>query len=110
MLYLLLWLIIEKEIIYLKLGLARKLNLLGIPLHKNDIYLIEANKRTVKDYEVWGFIISLGLGFDDLFADIDNKLEIDDWYFMKYIVIFIYGFIRKGDENRRFSWKSQGWW
>jgi len=25
-------------------------------MHKNDIYLIEANKRTVKDYELWGFI------------------------------------------------------
>lgn len=57
--------------------MARKLNLLGIPIHKNDIGLIEANKRTVKDYELWGFVIALDINFDDLFADIKSKLEFD---------------------------------
>lgn len=33
-------------------NLTMELNLLGINLHKNDIYMIENNKRTVKDYEV----------------------------------------------------------
>lgn len=37
-------------------NLTMELNLLGINLHKNDIYMIENNKRTVKDYEVWGLM------------------------------------------------------
>ena len=55
--------------------LTMELNLLGINLHKNDIYMIENNKRTVKDYEIWGFIKILNITFDDLFAGIENKLE-----------------------------------
>ena len=31
--------------------LMKDLNLFEINMHKNDIYMIEANKRTVKDYE-----------------------------------------------------------
>lgn len=55
--------------------LTRELNLLGINMHKNDIFLIEANKRTVKDYELWGFIKVLGISYEDLFKGIENKLE-----------------------------------
>ena len=55
--------------------LTMELNLLGINLHKNDVYMIENNKRTVKDYEIWGFIKVLNITFDDLFAWIENKLE-----------------------------------
>ena len=56
-------------------GLARSLNLIGIQAHKNDICSIESNKRTVKDYELWGFVKVLDISFDDLFSDIENKLE-----------------------------------
>ena len=52
-----------------------ELNLLGINMHKNDIYMIENNKRSVKDYEVWGFMKILNITYDDLFAGIENKLE-----------------------------------
>lgn len=55
--------------------LTMKLNLLGINLHKNDVYMIENNKRSVKDYEVWGFIKVLNISYDDLFAGIEDKLE-----------------------------------
>ena len=55
--------------------LTMELNLLWINLHKNDVYMIENNKRTVKDYEIWGFIKVLNITFDDLFAGIENKLE-----------------------------------
>ena len=34
--------------------LCNKLSLIGITLYKNDIYRIENNKRTVKDFELWG--------------------------------------------------------
>ena len=54
--------------------LTMELNLLGINLHKNDVYMIE-NKRSVKDYEVWGFIKVLNISYDDLFAGIEDKLE-----------------------------------
>ena len=56
-------------------NLVAKLNLLGIPIHKNDISLIEKNKRTVKDYEVWGFIKVLDLKFEDLYSNIEEKLD-----------------------------------
>lgn len=53
----------------------KELNLLGINMHKNDIYMIENNKRSVKDYELWGFMKILNITYDDLFAGIENKLE-----------------------------------
>ncbi len=52
----------------------RELDLLGITMYKNDIYLIENYKRTVKDYELWGFIKVLNITFDDLIKGIENKL------------------------------------
>ena len=52
-----------------------ELNLLGINMHKNDIYMIENNKRSVKDYEVWGFMKILNISYDDLFDGIESKLE-----------------------------------
>ena len=54
--------------------LMKDLNLLGINMHKNDIYMIETNKRTVKDYEVWGFLKVLNITFDELFNGVENKL------------------------------------
>lgn len=56
-------------------NLMMELNLLGINMHKNDIYMIENNKRNVKDYEVWGFTKILNITYNDLFAGIENKLE-----------------------------------
>lgn len=55
--------------------LTQELNLLGIPIYKNDIWLIEANKRTVKDYELWGFVKVLNISFEDLFYGMDNILD-----------------------------------
>lgn len=55
--------------------LMKELNLLGINMHKNDIYLIESNSRTVKDYEVWGFLKVLNISFDELYEGIEDKLE-----------------------------------
>ena len=59
-------------------GLARKLNLIGVQAHKNDICAIEANRRTVKDYELWAFVKILDIKFEDLFQDIDKKIEEDN--------------------------------
>ena len=59
-------------------GLARSLNLLGIQAHKNDICNIEANKRTVKDYELWGLVKVLDIDFKDLFENIEIKIDEDN--------------------------------
>lgn len=56
-------------------ALMRELNLMGINVHKNDIWLIEANKRTVKDYELWGLAKVLDISYNELFEGIENKLE-----------------------------------
>lgn len=55
--------------------LVKDLNLLGINMHKNDIYLIEANKRTARDYEIWGILKVLNISFEDLIEGIEDKLE-----------------------------------
>ena len=54
-------------------NLTMELNLLGINLHKNDIYMIENNKRTVKDYELFGIAHVLGIDVNDLLKDISEK-------------------------------------
>lgn len=64
---------IEKH--FSQADLTRELNLIGINLHKNDIYLIESNKRTVKDYELWGFSKILNKDLKDFFSGINDKLE-----------------------------------
>ena len=48
--------------------LCNKLSLLGITLYKNDIYRIENNKRTVKDFELWGITQVLNIKCEDLFS------------------------------------------
>lgn len=47
--------------------LCSKLALLGITLYKNDIYRIENNKRTIKDFELWGIAKVLKIKCEDLF-------------------------------------------
>lgn len=46
--------------------LCNKLALLGITLYKNDIYRIEKNKRTVKDFELWGILKVLKINYEDI--------------------------------------------
>lgn len=65
----------RKEKYMSQADLVKELNLLGINMHKNDIYLIEANKRTVRDYELWGMMKILGVSFEDLIKGIEKKIE-----------------------------------
>lgn len=55
--------------------LSAKLELLGIIIHKQSIYDIENNKRTVKDYELYGFAKVLKIDVNDLLIDMKNKLK-----------------------------------
>ncbi len=49
--------------------LCCKLELLGVPMYKSDIYEIENNKRLVKDFESKALCIALSISLDELYAD-----------------------------------------
>ena len=55
--------------------LASKLELMGISIHKQSIYDIENNKRTVKDYELFGIAHVLGIDVNDLLGDIKKEYK-----------------------------------
>ena len=62
---------IKKDFSYEKL--SAKLELMGISIHKQSLYDIENNKRTVKDYELFGIAHVLGIDVNDLLKDISTK-------------------------------------
>ena len=62
---------IKKNLSYEQL--SAKLDLMGISIHKQSLYDIENNKRTVKDYELFGIAHILGIDVNDLLVDIKNK-------------------------------------
>ena len=64
---------IQKGISYEKL--SAKLELMGISIHKQSLYDIENNKRTVKDYELFGIAYILGIDVNDLLKDIKAKFD-----------------------------------
>ena len=55
--------------------LSAKLELMGISIHKQSLYDIENNKRTVKDYELFGLAYVLGIDVNDLLADMKKNLK-----------------------------------
>lgn len=54
--------------------LSVKLELLGISIHKQSLYDIENDKRTVKDYELFGLAYVLGIDINDLFKDMKKSI------------------------------------
>lgn len=54
--------------------LSAKLELIGISIHKQSLYDIENNKRTVKDYELFGLTYVLNIDVNDLLLDIKNTI------------------------------------
>ncbi len=47
--------------------LSNKLSLLGITLYQSDIFKIENNQRTVRDFELWGITKVLDIKAEELF-------------------------------------------
>ena len=47
--------------------ICRELALMGITMFNNDIYKIEHNKSTVKDYELYAFTKVLKISYEQLF-------------------------------------------
>lgn len=52
--------------------LSNKLSLLGITLYQSDIFNIEHNARTVRDFELWGICLILEIKAEDLFDPNSN--------------------------------------
>ena len=50
--------------------MSTKLELMGISIHRQSLYDIENNKRTVKDYELFGLAYILEIDVNDLLKDI----------------------------------------
>lgn len=55
--------------------LSNKLSLMGITLYQSDIFKIEHNQRTIRDYEIWGICQILEISYEELFLDV---LDIDN--------------------------------
>lgn len=47
--------------------LCNQLSLLGITLYQSDLFRIENNERTVRDFELWGITKILEITCEDLF-------------------------------------------
>ncbi len=52
--------------------LSNKLSLLGITLYQSDIFRIEHNERTVRDFELWGICTVLNIKSEDLYEPNDE--------------------------------------
>ena len=55
--------------------ICRELALMGIPMYNNDIYKIENNKRTVKDYELYAFCKVLKISYEQLFEGAEDVFK-----------------------------------
>ena len=64
---------IKRDLSYEKL--SAKLELMGISIHKQSLYDIENNKKTVKDYELFGIAYILGIDVNDLLLDIKKNFK-----------------------------------
>ncbi len=47
--------------------LSNQLSLLGITLYQSDIFKIEKNERTVRDFELWGITKILNITSEEVF-------------------------------------------
>lgn len=47
-------------------ALSDKLQLLGVSLYKNDLFLIEKNRRMVRDFELIGICQVLDINYNEL--------------------------------------------
>lgn len=54
--------------------LCRKLDLYGLNLYHSDIYLIEYNKRIVRDYEALIFAKVFGITIEELYKGTEKEL------------------------------------
>ncbi len=58
---------------YTQEQLCQQLDLLGLNLYHSDIYLIENNKRIVKDYEAFALAKIFGITLDELYFGANDE-------------------------------------
>lgn len=63
----------DKEISLSKL--SDKLMLMGIDISKQSLHRIEKNERSVRDYEVSGIALALGVTTDDLLKSFIDSIK-----------------------------------
>lgn len=63
----------DKEISLSKL--SDKLMLMGIDISKQSLHRIERNERSVRDYEVSGIALALGVTTDDLLKSFIDSIK-----------------------------------
>lgn len=56
--------------------LCRELALIGVTMYTADIYEIEYNLRTIKDYEVYAFAKVFNISLDDLYKDVNKEFNL----------------------------------
>jgi len=54
---------------------CRELALLGVTMYTADIYDIEYNKRTIKDYEVYAFAKIFHITLDELYSGAEKEFN-----------------------------------
>ncbi len=59
---------------YTQTELSEKLSLYGLNLYHSDIYLIEHNKRLVRDYEALAFAKVFNITLEELYLGTDKEL------------------------------------
>lgn len=62
----------RKESGYSQRALCERLELMGLQLYKADIYSIEHNKRSVKDFELLAFSIVFDKPIDEFFKNVKD--------------------------------------
>ncbi|MCI9039226.1 MAG: helix-turn-helix transcriptional regulator [Clostridia bacterium] len=62
---------------YTQEELCQKLDLFGLNLYHSDIYLIEYNKRIVRDYEALALAFAkvFNISLDELYSGTEKELE-----------------------------------
>ena len=55
---------------------CREMALIGVTMYSADIYDIEYNLRTIKDYEVYAFAKVLKLSLDELYEGTDKEFSL----------------------------------
>ena len=64
---------LEQSLSYI--DITKKLELLGIYMSRQKLYEIEKNRKTVKDFELYGLARVLNVSVDSLLQDIINQLK-----------------------------------
>lgn len=61
---------------YSQADICREMALIGVTMYTADIYEIEYNLRTIKDYEVFAFSKVLNVSLDQLYKGVEKEFNL----------------------------------